>query len=168
LEKKILEKELLTAKGYDRLTAEIKKLTLEDRVKIIDEVQIAREHGDLKENAEYHAAREKQRLLDKRLEELNTLLADSQIIDPSKLPHEVVSFGSTVTIVDLDTDEEATYTIVGSYEADVDRDIISYNSPLAKVLLGKPEGEEIEAQLPGGVKEFEILSIKYRSDIFES
>ncbi|EJF06353.1 transcription elongation factor [Thiovulum sp. ES] len=163
-----MEKELLTAKGYDRLTAEIKKITLEDRTKIIEEVQTAREHGDLKENAEYHAAKEKQRLLDKKLEELNSLLADSQIIDPSKLPHDIVSFGSTVTIVDLDTEEEATYTIVGSYEADVDRDIISYNSPLAKVLLGKPVGEELEATLPGGVKEFEILSIEYRSEIFES
>jgi transcription elongation factor GreA len=163
-----LEKELLTSRGYDKLTAEIKNLNLVERPKIIEEVQIAREHGDLKENAEYHAAREKQRLIDKQINELNGLLANSKIVDPSKLPHDKVSFGSTVTIVDIDTEEEATYTIVGSFEADINKNIISYNSPLAKVLLGKDEGDELEAQLPGGLKEFEILSIKYDGAVFES
>lgn len=157
-----MEKELLTARGYEKLTNEIKRLNLVERPIIIEEVQIAREHGDLKENAEYHAAREKQRLIDKKIAELNELLTNSQIVDPKKLNHSSVGFGSSVTVVDVDTDEEFTYTIVGTYEADTDRNIISYNSPLAKNLLGKGEGDEIEARLPGGIKEFEILKIEFK------
>jgi transcription elongation factor GreA len=154
-----VERELLTPNGYTKLTNEIKTLTLVERPKIIEEVQIAREHGDLKENAEYHAAKEKQRLIDKQIAELNSLLSNSEIADPKNISHSIVSFGSKVTIVDCDTEEEVTYTIVGSYEADIERNIISYHSPLAKVLLGKEQGEEFEAELPGGVKEFEILEI---------
>ena len=157
-----MEKELLTARGYEKLTQEIKTLTLIERPKIIEEVQVAREHGDLKENAEYHAAREKQRLIDKQIAELNELLTNSQIIDPSKLDHSTVGFGSSVTVVDIDTDEEFTYTIVGTYEANSDRNIISYKSPLAQNLLGKGEGDEVVAHLPGGVKEFEILKIEFK------
>ncbi len=157
-----MEKEFLTTQGYEKLTSEIRRLNLVERPKIIEEVQIAREHGDLKENAEYHAAREKQRLIDKEIAELNTLLTNSQIVDPTKLDHSQVGFGSSVTVVDCDTDEESSYTIVGSYESDSDRNIISYHSPLAKSLLGKREGDEIEARLPGGIKEFEILKIEFK------
>jgi len=162
-----MEKELLTARGYEKLTNEIKRLNSVERPKVIQEVQTAREHGDLKENAEYHAAREKQGLIDKKIAELNTLLINSQIVDPKKLDHSKVSFGSTVTIVDVDTDEEFTYTIVGAYEANSDKNIISYHSPLAKSLLGKEEGDEVEVHLPNGVKEYEILKIEFKEIDFE-
>jgi len=163
-----MDKELLTSHGYDKLTSEIKNLTLVERPKIIEEVQIAREHGDLKENAEYHAAREKQRLIDKQLGELNHLLTNSQIIDPKKLNHFQVSFGSSVTLLDFDTETETTYTIVGSYESLSEKNIISYHSPLAKGLLGKEAEDEVEIKLPNGAKEFEITKIEYKEIDFES
>jgi len=163
-----MEKELLTSFGYDKLTAEIKKLSLIERPKIIEEVQIAREHGDLKENSEYHAAREKQRLIDKKIGELNQLLTTSQIVDPKKLNHFKVSFGSSVTLLDFDTNLETTYIIVGSFEADSDRNIISYHSPLAKSLLGKEVEDEIELKVPNGIKEFEITKIEYKDIDFGS
>ncbi len=157
-----MDKELLTQYGYEKLTEEIKYLKEIERPKTIQELQTAREHGDLKENAEYHAAREKLQIIDSKLDKLSQLLANSRIIDPSTLDHSKVVFGSTVTIVDIDTDEEMTYTIAGSYEARPEKNIISYHSPLAQSLLGKSEGDEVEANLPGGVKEFEILKIEYK------
>jgi transcription elongation factor GreA len=163
-----LEKELLTPNGYEKLTKEIRNLTLVERPKIIEEVQIAREHGDLKENAEYHAAKEKQRLIDKKIGELNHLLINSQIVEPEKLDHSRVGFGSTVTLVDLDTDEELKYTIVGSFEANSDKNIISYNSPFAKKLMGKHVGEEFEIRIGSEDKEFEILKIEFVEIDFES
>ena len=163
-----MEKELLTSHGYDKLTSEIKNLTLVERPKIIEEVQIAREHGDLKENAEYHAAKEKQRLIDKKIGELNHLLTHSQIVDPKKLNHFQVSFGSSVTLLDFETEFETTYTIVGSYESKSEKNIISYHSPLAKGLLGKEVEDEVEIKLPNGLKEFEITNIEYKDIDFES
>ena len=161
-------KELLTSYGYDKLTAEIKNLSLVERPKVIEEVQIAREHGDLKENAEYHAAREKQRLIDKSIDELNYLLANSQVVDPKKLNHFQVSFGSSVTLLDLETNLESTYTIVGSYESQSEKNIISYHSPLAKILLGKEVEDEIELKLPNMTKEYEIVKIEYKEIDFEN
>jgi len=163
-----MDKELLTSHGYDKLTAEIKQLSLIERPKIIEEVQIAREHGDLKENSEYHAAREKQRLMDKKIGELNQLLTNSQIIDPKQLNHFKVSFGSSVTLLDFETDLETTYIIVGSFEANSDRNIISYHSPLAKSLLGKEVEDEIELKIPSGTREFEITKIEYKEIDFGS
>jgi transcription elongation factor GreA len=156
-----MQKELLTSNGFEKLTAEIKRLTNVERPKIIEAVQAARELGDLKENAEYHSAKEKQGLIDKEIADLNNLLTNSQIVDPSELPHTVVSFGSTVTLLDLDSEEEFVYTIVGTYEADIDRDIISISSPIAGAIMGKEVGEEAEVLLPNGEREFEILKIEY-------
>ena len=163
---KIMNNELLTAQGYDKLSAETRNLTLIERPKIIEEVQVARDHGDLKENAEYHSAREKQRLIDKKINDLQKLLTNSQIVNPAELNHYQVGFGSTVTIVDLNTDEEETYTIVGTYEADSTNNIISYHSPLAKSMLEKEVEDEIELQLPSRIKEFEILKIEYKGVCF--
>ena len=156
------QKQPMTEKGYNKLSDEIKDLKLVQRPAIIIAVDEARQLGDLKENAEYHAARDKQRFIDARLTELSTMILQAQIIDPSKLTHERISFGSTVDLVDIDTDEEITYTIVGDVESDVTNNIISINSPLAKQLLSKEEGEEVTVNLPSGKKEFEIDKIYYK------
>jgi transcription elongation factor GreA len=157
------QKQPMTEKGYNKLSDEIKDLKLVQRPAIIIAVDEARQLGDLKENAEYHAAKDKQRLIDKRLTELSTIILQAQIIDPSKLTHERISFGSTVDLVDINTDEEITYTIVGDVETDVSKNIISINSPLAKQLLGKEEGDEVTVTLPSGKKEFEIDKIYYKA-----
>ena len=127
--------------------------------KVIDE---ARELGDLKENAEYHAAKEKQGLMEARISELGDLVSRAQVIDPSTLSHKRISFGSTVTLLDRATDEELTYTIVGSQESNPDKGLISIQSPLAKLLLGKEEGDEVVANLPSGKKEYDIEEVGYR------
>ena len=157
-----MQKEFLTNQGLKKLKDEIKSLTDIERPKVIQEIQIAREHGDLKENAEYHAAREKQRLLDQKIAKLNQILANAEIVDPSKLDHSKVNFGCTVTIMDLETEKETTYTIVGSYEADIEKNLISYNSPLAKGILGSSEGDIVDVQVPSGEKEYEIIQIEYK------
>ena len=121
----------------------------------------------MKENAEYHAAKEKQLFIDARIKDLSEMLADAQIIDPSKLPHDKVSFGSTVEILDLDSEKKSIYTIVGSIESDSSRGLISYGSPIAKALLDKEVGDEVNITLPRGECDFEILSISYKPIDFE-
>jgi len=160
-------KEPMTKFGYEKLSAEMNYLKNTERPEIVKEIEVALEHGDLKENAEYHAAKEKQRLIDARLNELSDLLGSAQIVDPSELQHARVSFGSTVVLCDMDTDEEITYTIVGGCESNPDVGLISFNSPLAKQILGKEEGDELKAKLPGGVKEFEVLEVKYQEIVFD-
>lgn len=160
-------KEPMTSFGYEKLSAELNDLKLRELPEIVKEIEAALEHGDLKENAEYHAAKEKQRLVDLRLAELADLLGSAQIVDPSTLEHARVSFGSTVVLSDMDTDEEITYTIVGGCESNPETGLISFNSPLAKQLLGKEEGDEFKAQLPGGVREFEVLEVKYQEIVFD-
>jgi transcription elongation factor GreA len=135
---------------------------------VVKAIEEALEHGDLKENAEYHAAKEMQKNIDNRLAELQEILGNAQIVDPSELAHSKVSFGSTVVMTNLDTDEEVTYTIVGGAESNPDMGLISFNSPLAQQLLGKEEGDEVKVRLPGGVKEFEIDEVKYQEIVFES
>jgi len=131
----------------------LKELTI---AKAIDQ---ARELGDLKENAEYHAAKEKQGLMEARITELTDLISRAHIIDPKSLPHTRVSFGSTVELVDLDDDSSVIYTIVGSQESDPTKGFISISSPMGRALIGKEEGDEIEINLPSGIKEFEIEAI---------
>ena len=143
--------EPMTLFGYEKLQAEVKHLKEVRRPQIVKDIEEARAHGDLKENAEYHAAKENQRLVDQRLAELADLLGSCKIVDPSELEHSKVSFGSTVVLNNLKTDEEAVYTIVGGCESNPDMGLISFNSPLAKQLLGKEEGDEVKVQLPGGV-----------------
>ena len=160
-------KEPMTAYGYEKLSFELNDLKNRELPEIVKEIEVALEHGDLKENAEYHAAKEKQRLVDLRLVELADVLGFAQIVDPSVLEHARVSFGSTVVLCDMDTDSEITYTIVGGCESNPEQGLISFNSPLAKQLLGKEEGDEFKAKLPGGVKEFEVLEVKYQEIVFD-
>ncbi|WP_428738005.1 transcription elongation factor GreA [Sulfurimonas sp.] len=160
--------EPMTIFGYEKLQAEVKDLKEVKRPGVVKAIEEALEHGDLKENAEYHAAKEMQKNIDNRLAELQELLGNAQIVDPSELEHARVSFGSTVVMTDIDTDEEVTYTIVGGAESNPDMGLISFNSPLAKQLLGKEEGDEVKVRLPGGEKEFEIDEVKYQEIVFDS
>jgi len=159
--------EPMTIYGYEKLQAEVKDLKEVKRPGVVKAIEEALEHGDLKENAEYHAAKEQQKNIDNRLAELQEILGNAQIVDPSELAHAKVSFGSTVVMTDMDTDEEVTYTIVGGAESNPDAGLISFNSPLAKQLLGREEGDEVVVQLPGGKKEFEIDEVKYQEIVFD-
>ena len=157
-----MQKQPITPYGYRKLGDELHDLKMNQRPKTVEEIDIARSHGDLKENAEYHAAREKLRFIEKRMAELADLYDNSQEIDPSKFPHEKIMFGSTFKLLDLDSEEEFTYTIVGTYESNPDKGLISILSPLAKGLMGKEEGDEVVVKLPTGEKEFEVLEVFYK------
>ena len=147
---------------FDRLSKELDQLKNEERGRIAKIIDEARELGDLKENAEYHAAKDKQGLMEARINEVGDLVGRAQVVDPSTLQHERISFGSTVTLTDLATDEEITYTIVGGQESNPERGLISIQSPLARILLGKEEGDEVTANLPSGKKKYEIEEVCYR------
>jgi transcription elongation factor GreA len=159
--------EPMTLFGYEKLQAEVKYLRDVRRPQIVKDIEEALEHGDLKENAEYHAAKENQKLIDLRLAELAELIGSSKIVDPSELEHSKVSFGSTVVVSDIESGEEFTYTIVGGCESNPDIGLISFGSPLAKQLLGREEGDEIKVQLPNGSKEFEVVEVRYQEIVFE-
>ncbi len=151
----------MTAKGYDMLEEEIRKLKQVERPAVIRAIAEARAHGDLSENAEYHAAKERQGFIEGRILELEDIVARAQVIDPSKLSGDAVKFGATVTVVDEDTDKEATYQIVGDMEADLKEKRISISSPLARALIGKSVGDSVEVAAPGGAKSYEILKLRY-------
>lgn len=157
----------MTKFGFEKLKAELNQLKTVERPAIVKAIEEAVALGDLKENAEYHAAKERQGQIDDRLNELSEMLGNAQIVDPATLEHSRVSFGSTVVLCDLSTDEEVTYTIVGGCESNPDLGLISFASPLAKQLLGKEEGDELKAKLPGGMKEFEVVEVKYQEIVFE-
>ena len=159
--------EPMTLYGYEKLQAEVKDLKEIKRPQIVKAIEDALEHGDLKENAEYHAAKEGQKNIDNRLADLSGILGNSRIVDPSELAHEKISFGSTIVMTDINTDEELTYTIVGGCESNPDIGLISFASPLAKQLLGKEEGDEVKVRLPGGEKEYEIDEVKYQEIMFD-
>jgi len=159
--------EPMTLFGYEKLQAEVKDLKEVKRPQCVKDIEEALEHGDLKENAEYHAAKEMQKNIDNRLGELQNILGRAQIVDPTELEHAKISFGSTVVMTDMNTEEEVTYTIVGGCESNPDRGLISFNSPLSKQLLGREEGDEVKVRLPGGEKEFEIDEVKYQDIVFE-
>jgi transcription elongation factor GreA len=152
----------MTKEGAEALQAELNKLKKEDRPRITEAIAEAREHGDLKENAEYHAAREQQGLVEARIKQIESILAHAQIIDVTKLnPNGKVVFGATVTVLNIDTDEELTYKIVGNEESNVTANKISINSPIARALIGKQEGDEVIVEAPSGNIDYEIIEIQY-------
>jgi len=155
-----MEKIPMTRAGYVALDEELKQLKSVERPAVIRAIAEAREHGDLSENAEYHAAREKQSFIEGRVKELEAIISLAEVIDPSKLSG-TVKFGATVTLVDEDTEEERTYQIVGEPEADLEKGLLNIKSPLARALIGKDEGDSVEVKTPGGERSYEILSIRY-------
>ena len=150
----------MTPAGFETADAELKQLKSSDRPNVIKAIAEAREHGDLSENAEYHSARELQGQIEARIKELEGLVSKADIIDVTKLSG-AVKFGATVEIVDEDTDEEKTYKIVGEFEADIEKNLLNINSPIARALIGKEEGDSVEVRTPGGTKFYEILSIQF-------
>jgi transcription elongation factor GreA len=156
-----MEKIPMTAEGYQALDAELKRLKTEERPAVIQAISEARAHGDLSENAEYHAAKERQAFIETRVAEIEDKIARSQIIDVSKLSGKQVKFGATVNLVDEDTGDKSKYKIVGEDEADVKAGKISITSPIARAMIGKEEGDVVEVMAPGGAKSYEIVKVKY-------
>lgn len=155
-----MEKIPMTRTGHQALEVELKHLKTEERPTIIQAIAEARELGDLKENAEYHSAREKQGFIEGRIKELEAILSLVEVIDPTSLSG-AIKFGATVTLVDEDTDEEKTWQIVGEHEARIEKGLLNMKSPLARSLIGKEEGDSVEVRTPGGERSYEILNIKY-------
>ncbi len=155
-----MEKFPLTAGGYAKLDSELKVLKTERRPAVIRAIAEARAHGDLSENAEYHAAREEQSHIEGRVKELESVLSLAEVIDVAALSGSI-KFGATVELADEDTDEEKTFQIVGQHEADIDKGLLNMQSPLARSLIGKEEGDSIEVRTPGGVRSYEILTVKF-------
>ncbi|NWG46187.1 MAG: transcription elongation factor GreA [Alphaproteobacteria bacterium] len=156
-----MEKIPMTADGYHKLERELKQLKTVERPAVIQAIAEARAHGDLSENAEYHAAKERQGFIEGRLMELEDLISRAQVIDVSRLTGDSVKFGATVSLVDEDTEEESRYQIVGDHEADVREGRISISSPIARALIGKGVGDVVEVATPGGGRSYEILKVEY-------
>ncbi len=152
----------ITAQGAEKLREELKRLKQVERPRVIQAIAEAREHGDLKENAEYHAAREQQSFIEGRIQEIEAKLANAQVIDPKTLnAGGRVVFGATVVLADEDSGEEVTYQIVGDDEADIKQGKISVNAPIARAIIGKEEGDVVDVQTPGGMKTYEIVQVRY-------
>jgi transcription elongation factor GreA len=151
----------ITLRGAEKLRGELRKLKSEDRPAIIRAIAEARSHGDLSENAEYHAAREQQGFIEGRIKEIEQRLADAQVIDPASLPSTgKVVFGATVELAPVDGGPEVSYQIVGDDEADIRQGLVSINSPIARALIGRSAGEEVEVAAPGGARSFEVLNVR--------
>lgn len=151
----------MTKQGFERLEEELKRLKSVERPAIVKAISEAREHGDLSENAEYHAARERQSFNEGRIQELESKISRADVIDVSILDGKIIKFGATVTLIDDDTEEKVTYQIVGEDEADIKTGRISVNSPIARALIGKSEGAIAQVQTPKGVRELEIIAVHY-------
>jgi transcription elongation factor GreA len=151
----------MTAGGLKRLEDELRNLKSVERPAIIVAIAEARSHGDLSENAEYHAARERQSFIEGRIEELEAVVSAVEVIDPKQLTGDSVKFGALVNLVDEETEKPASYQIVGVYEADIKQGLLSISSPLAKALIGKKKGDTVSVPAPGGDRSYEILEIKY-------
>jgi len=157
-----MDRVLLTSKGAEQLAAELKHLKSVERPKVIEEIAVARAHGDLSENAEYDAAKESQGFIEGRIKELEASLSIAEVIDPSKLNVSgKVVFGTLVTLYDIDADKEVSYQVVGDLEADIDQGKISISSPIGKALIGKFEGDEFTFNAPAGEKSYEVISVNY-------
>jgi transcription elongation factor GreA len=156
-----MEKNPITPEGYARLRDELHNLRSVERPKVVQMIATAREHGDLKENAEYHAARDKQSFIEGRMKDLEAKLALAEVIDPSKLAGDRVAFGATVRLVNTETEEEVVYKILGADESDINQGQISVTSPLARSLLGKEAGDEVKMRMPGGERLYEVLEVTF-------
>ena len=156
-----MEKFPMTPEGYAKLKEELSRLKSEERPRIIREIGTAREHGDLSENAEYHAAKDRQGMIEARIAELESKIGLAEVIDISNLSGDRIQFGAKVTVVDEETDEESTYQIVGADEAEVNEGRLSVSSPLARALIGKSTGDSIEINTPGGTRFYEVLGVDY-------
>lgn len=152
----------MTVEGYQALDEELKRLKTLERPAVIAAIAEARSHGDLSENAEYHAAKERQGWIEGQIADIEDKMARAQVIDVSKLSGAQVKFGATVSVVDEDTEEEASYQIVGEHEADVKRGRISISSPIARAMIGKETGDVVEVTTPGGTKAYEIVKVDWR------
>ncbi|GBQ39331.1 MULTISPECIES: transcription elongation factor GreA [Komagataeibacter] len=156
-----MQKFPMTGPGLQRLEDELRKLKSEERPAIIRAIAEARSHGDLSENAEYHAARERQSFTEGRIQELEEIVSSAEVIDPASLSGDQVKFGARVKLVDEETDKEVSYQIVGVYEADIKQGLLSISSPLAKSLIGKSVGDSVSVPAPGGDRTYEILEVIY-------
>lgn len=151
----------MTRQGYDKLEADLRELKTVDRPRIVKEIEIARAHGDISENAEFHAAKERQSHIEGRIRQLEDKLARAQVIDPSGPAPDSVRFGVTVVLLDTETDEEVTYTLVGEVESDIAKGLLSISSPIARALLGKAVDDVVRVQVPKGTREFEVREIRF-------
>jgi transcription elongation factor GreA len=151
----------ITIQGYEKLLQDLKHLKTVERPAVISAIAEARDHGDLSENAEYHAAKEKQGFIEGRIMDLEDKIARSEIIDISKLSGDIIKFGATVNLVDLDTDKQVSYQIVGEYESELEHGKISLNSPIAKAMVGRSKGDIVEVRAPSGIKEYKILEVHF-------
>jgi transcription elongation factor GreA len=151
----------MTRQGYDRLETDLRELKTVDRPRIVKEIEIARAHGDISENAEFHAAKERQSHIEGRIRQLEDKLARAQVIDPSGPAPDSVRFGVTVVLLDAETDEEVTYTLVGEDESDIAKGLLSISSPIARALLGKTVDDVVRVQVPKGTREFEVRDIRF-------
>ena len=158
----MIEKFPMTAEGLKKLRQELDNLKNSERPNVIKAIAEAREHGDLSENAEYHAARERQSFIEGRIVELENKITRAEVIDPSKLESSKVTFGATVVLTDLETEKKNTYTIVGADEADIEKNLISISAPLCKAMINKKVEDVFEVQTPNGIKEYQINSISFK------
>ncbi len=158
----MVEKNPITPEGYEKLRDELHHLRTVERPRVIQMIATAREHGDLKENAEYHAARDKQSFIEGRVKELENKLARAEVIDPSKVDSHRVAFGANVKLLNVKTDEEVSYRILGADEAYLEQGSISITSPLARSLIGKEAGDEVKVRMPGGERTYEVVEVNYK------
>lgn len=157
-----MQKLPMTAAGYERLQEEIKNLKHVDRPAVIEAIAEARSHGDLSENAEYHAARERQSFIEGRIQDLEDKMSRADVIDTSKMSGNVIKFGAHVKVVDEDTNQEQIFQIVGEYEADIEKNLLALTAPLPRALIGKTIGDSVEFTTPKGSKAYEILAVSYK------
>jgi len=157
-----MEKNPITPEGHARLREELHTLRSVERPAIIQAIAVARDHGDLSENAEYHAARDKQSFIEGRIKEIENKLARAEVIDPAKVTGSRIAFGATVRLSNTQTDEEVVYRIIGADEASLDKGSISISSPLARSLVGKEAGDEVKVRMPGGDRVYEVLDVEFK------